>query len=79
MLRLDRKNGNEWELSIIVAPDKRSAGIGLAMLNALDAPGPLIAEVLPGNEHSHRLFQRAGWTLAHGIYCWPDSHRTAVS
>ena len=62
MIRLDR-HGDGWELSIIVAPEMHGHGIGLAMLGALEVPGPVSAEVLPGNERSHRLFRRAGWIL----------------
>lgn len=68
MVRLDRR-GKEWELSIVVAPEQRGRGIGKAILNALDGPGPLVAEVLPDNEASHRLFQSCGWLLCEdGLY-----------
>lgn len=62
MIRLDR-HGNGWELSIIVAPEMQGRGIGIAMLAMIDVSGPVYAEVLPGNERSHRLFCRAGWIL----------------
>jgi UDP-2,4-diacetamido-2,4,6-trideoxy-beta-L-altropyranose hydrolase len=68
MVRLDRRI-QEWELSIIVAPESRGHGLGKAILGALNAPGPLIAEVLPGNEGSHRLFKSSGWRLCEdGFY-----------
>ena len=71
MIRLDRMS-DVWELSIVVAPEQRSTGIGLAMLKTLVAPGPMIAEVLSGNERSHGLFRRAGWKPGEdGRYHWP--------
>jgi len=62
MLRLDRCS-REWEVSIIVAPEFRGRGVGKAMLNALEPPGPLVADVLPGNVASHQLFRSCGWRL----------------
>jgi RimJ/RimL family protein N-acetyltransferase len=62
MIRLDRQ-GDEWELSIVVAPEMQGRAIGTAMLATLKVSGPLYAEVLPANERSHRLFRRAGWVL----------------
>lgn len=62
MVRLDRR-GEEWEISIVVAPELRGRGVGKAMLTALEPPGRLVAEVLPGNEASHLLFQSCGWQL----------------
>jgi RimJ/RimL family protein N-acetyltransferase len=64
-VRLDRR-GAEWEVSIVVAPEKRSMGIGRQILEALDDVAgriPLVAEVLPGNESSHNLFRSAGYHL----------------
>jgi RimJ/RimL family protein N-acetyltransferase len=75
-LRLDRL-GEEWELSIVVAPELRGRGIGKQVLRLLmaHAPGPLVAEVLPGNEPSHRLFDVCGWQLGedgrYRYYCLP--------
>lgn len=62
MVRLELR-GSEWELSIIVAPEHRGRGVGKAMLDALESPGTLVAEVLPDNNASHRLFQSCGWRL----------------
>ena len=62
-LRLDRC-GDEWELSIVVAPEARRHGFAttmLALLDSLRGSRRLFAEVLPGNDASHRLFQAAGW------------------
>jgi len=68
MIRLDRR-GEQWEVSIVVAPESRGRGIGKAILNALKPPGPLVAEVLPGNEESHHLFLSCGWRLCEdGLY-----------
>ena len=68
MVRLDRRN-EEWEVSIVVAPESRGRGVGKAILSALSAPGPMVAQVLPGNEISHRLFVSSGWRLCKdGLY-----------
>jgi len=56
--------GDEWELSIAVAPGLHGHGIGAAMLQALNHMHPgrkIVATVLPGNDVSHRLFVSAGW------------------
>lgn len=63
LLRLDRLD-NEWELSVVVAPEARHRGVATKMLELLDSlqgNRRLVAEVLPGNDTSHRLFQAAGW------------------
>lgn len=73
-LRLDR-HGDEWQLSIVVAPEARYHGVGTAMLRllaSLQGTRRLVAEVLPGNDGSHRLFQSAGWRSdGDGIYRKP--------
>lgn len=55
---------NNYEVSILVDPDKYGQGIAAAAL-ALGRnlfPGMrLVAEVLPGNKASHKLFLRAGY------------------
>ena len=68
-LRMDRR-GDEWEVSILVAPGRRSNGCGKAMLNALvRGSRRFVAEVLPANERSHELFQSCGWQLSgDGLY-----------
>jgi RimJ/RimL family protein N-acetyltransferase len=70
-VRLDR-HGDEWEISIVTAPQMRGQGVGKAMLAALDSVSrdkKLVAEVLPGNEASHALFRAAGFRLcADGMY-----------
>jgi RimJ/RimL family protein N-acetyltransferase len=69
VLRMDRR-ADEWEVSIVVAPEVRSRGFGKAMLSAvIRGRRHLVAEVLPGNEHSHELFRSCGWRLAgDGLY-----------
>jgi RimJ/RimL family protein N-acetyltransferase len=67
MIRLDRQREG-WELSIIVAPEMQGRGIGVAMLATLDVSGRVYAQVLPGNQRSHRLFRRAGWMLGSDGY-----------
>jgi UDP-2,4-diacetamido-2,4,6-trideoxy-beta-L-altropyranose hydrolase len=70
-VRLDR-SGDEWEVSIVTAPQMRGQGLGKAMLAALKSVSSgerLVAEVLPGNEASHALFRAAGFRLcADGMY-----------
>jgi len=70
-VRLDR-HGDEWEVSIVTAPQMRGQGFGKAMLAALESVSRgerLVAEVLPGNEASHALFRAAGFRLcADGMY-----------
>jgi UDP-2,4-diacetamido-2,4,6-trideoxy-beta-L-altropyranose hydrolase len=70
-VRLDR-HGDEWEISIVTAPQVRAHGIGKTMLAALESVSHgerLVAEVLPGNDASHALFRAAGFRLcADGMY-----------
>lgn len=70
-VRLDRHD-DEWEVSIVTAPQMRGQGFGKAMLAALESVcrgERLVAEVLPGNEASHALFRAAGFRLcADGMY-----------
>jgi UDP-2,4-diacetamido-2,4,6-trideoxy-beta-L-altropyranose hydrolase len=75
MLRLDRQqdhSSDPWEVSILIAPEKKRLGIGasaLALVRDLVASAELIAEVLPGNEASRRLFRNAGYVQERdGIY-----------
>jgi UDP-2,4-diacetamido-2,4,6-trideoxy-beta-L-altropyranose hydrolase len=65
IVRLDRRD-DEWEVSIVVAPQMRGTGLGKAVLAAIDeisGDKKLFAEVLPGNEASHALFRAAGYHL----------------
>jgi UDP-2,4-diacetamido-2,4,6-trideoxy-beta-L-altropyranose hydrolase len=69
MLRFDRKPGestNIWEVSILVAPEKKGRGIAAAALALGRQTMPsaeFVAEVLPGNDTSHRLFRATGYVL----------------
>ena len=65
-LRLDRVGARRWEVSIYVAPDFHGRGIARAALSAAARLAPeatLVANVLPENEPSHRLFRAAGYTM----------------
>jgi len=72
VVRVDeRADGAEGEVSIVAAPEGRGRGVGAAALRALRRLLPevrLVAEVLPGNEASHRLFRAAGYRLDGGLY-----------
>jgi RimJ/RimL family protein N-acetyltransferase len=75
ILRFDRKADQEpevWEVSILVAPGKKSRGVGsaaLALGRRLVPEAELVAEVLDGNNASHRLFHAAGYVLeGDGLY-----------
>jgi len=72
MLRFDRKPDDAWEVSILIAPDKVRLGIGAAALalgRELVPSVELVAEILPGNEASHRLFRNAGYVRGpDGLY-----------
>ncbi len=65
VLRLDRAEDSDiYEVSVLVDPDKYGLGIATAALSlgrALFPGARLVAEVLPGNAASHRLFKRAGY------------------
>jgi UDP-2,4-diacetamido-2,4,6-trideoxy-beta-L-altropyranose hydrolase len=75
MLRLDRRKGRAseaWEVSILTAPEKKRLGLARAALEMARGRLPdaeLIAEVLPGNNASHRLFRDAGYVMKDdGLY-----------
>lgn len=66
VLRLERraKSGNAYEISIFVAPELHRQGLGacaLALGRQLLPGADLIADVLPGNERSAKLFSQAGY------------------
>lgn len=65
VLRFDRVETSDiCEVSILVDPEKYGRGIAQAALSlgrAFDPYSHLLAEVLPGNEASNRLFRRAGY------------------
>lgn len=65
LVRLDRRpDGGGFEVSILVAPEKRRLGLGLAglrLVRQMTGTVPLYAEVLEGNAASEALFARAGY------------------
>lgn len=66
VLRLDRRGIviSSYEVSILIAPDRYRQGIGagvLALARQLMPSAELVAEVLPQNEASLRLFTAAGY------------------
>ncbi len=72
VVRLDRREAQEdYEVSIFIAPDRMRQGLGSAALTLIRRLLPetvFWAEVLPGNEASHALFQRAGYGVENGGY-----------
>ena len=69
MVRLDRQkcsdNDDTYEISIYVAPDRYRLGLGaagLSLARRLVPQSVLIAEVLPENVASEKLFLSAGYT-----------------
>lgn len=75
VLRLDRKNSvgdrDRYEISIYVLPDCQGRGVGKAMLAFARCALPwaeFVAQVLPGNEASHRLFSACGYRNNDGLY-----------
>lgn len=66
VLRFDREDAPEprWEVSVNVAPGRQGQGIAaraLALRRALLPEARFVADVLPGNDASHRLFAGAGF------------------
>lgn len=69
VVRFERRTPTAVEVSITAAPDARGRGLARALLEAglaaaRDAFGPVtvLADILPDNEASLRLFTRAGFT-----------------
>lgn len=69
MIRFDR-SGDDWTVSINVAPHQRNKGYGSQILNAgADAlrktvgPSRLVAEIKEGNLASLNLFQKCGFVV----------------
>jgi len=72
VLRLDKVGEDCLEVSIMIAPEYYRKGIGAAALRLARKTWPnviLRAEVLPGNEASHALFEKCGYEpLRNQIY-----------
>lgn len=63
-VRLDRRDGAGWEVSIGIDAARHGIGLGgaaLSLARRLVPEAPLLAEILPGNEASRALFARAGY------------------
>src|SRR5690606_8355694 len=67
-VRWDHRTGNEWEVSIALAPEKRGLGLSAAVLEAgetaittTDRAPRFIAAIKESNLASRRLFERAGY------------------
>lgn len=70
-LRFDRGPSGEWEVSILIAGEARSLGVGRAALAAgrrLLPEANLVAEIHADNTASHRLFQAAGYRRTGSAY-----------
>ncbi|MFG1694953.1 GNAT family N-acetyltransferase [Nonomuraea sp. NPDC049309] len=63
LLAVGRGVGGRWEVAIEVEPDHRGRGLGRLLATAARhlAPGPLWAQVAPGNAASVRAFIAAGY------------------
>ena len=68
VVRFERRGHDAVEVSITVAPEARGRGLGRPLLEAgvaaaREAFGPvtILADILPGNEASRRLFAGAGF------------------
>lgn len=68
-IRFDRADNRDWEVSLYLDPDLLSLGLGPHLLLAgeqalrgqIQAGGQLVAQVLPGNTASQRLFEACGY------------------
>lgn len=78
VIRLDRTGApDQFELSILISPELQGFGIGVAALAAVRRLLPdagFLAEVLPENEVSHRLFRAAGFDHQQGKYVSPGKN-----
>jgi RimJ/RimL family protein N-acetyltransferase len=70
IVRFDRTEGSEWEVSITVNPQMRGRGLGARLLSAAIAERrnemgnpDLIARIKPENAASQRIFDKAGFEL----------------
>lgn len=83
MVRLD-PIGDEFEVSILVAPQAQGQGIGEAAIRYIDAlrgSRPVTAHVHPGNAASLRLFAKCGYGAGaqRKLIIMDDSQRTGAS
>lgn len=79
-VRFDEVEPRVWQVSLVVAPPVRGRGVGgrvlaagLAQLCQRCPQSSVVAEVVPGNVASSRLFARAGFTRGRGrpgVECW---------
>lgn len=68
-IRFDQADNRDWEVSLYLDPDLHSLGLGPHLLLAgeqalrgqIQASGQLVAQVLPGNTASQRLFEACGY------------------
>ncbi len=87
VLRLDTRDGHGpepvFEISILIDPELQGRGIGLAALRLARnlVPGAkLLAEVLPENIASRRVFEAAGYqACSDGLYCHAPLSQSAVA
>ncbi|MGF1609141.1 MAG: UDP-2,4-diacetamido-2,4,6-trideoxy-beta-L-altropyranose hydrolase [Kiloniellales bacterium] len=66
VVRLDGRDDDRFELSVLVAPELTGMGIGTAALRSarrLFRGTEMVAEVHQDNQPSHKAFQRAGFRL----------------
>lgn len=75
MIRLDERDGDEQEISIIVEPDHQGQGVGFQMLDFVCRceNSALIAEIKRENTASRRIFEKCGFrqmTPTHKTYIW---------
>lgn len=68
-IRFDQVHNRDWEVSLYLDPDLHSLGLGPHLLLAgeqalrgqIQVDGRLVAQVLPGNTASQRLFEACGY------------------
>jgi RimJ/RimL family protein N-acetyltransferase len=81
LLRLDRTDNDDYEISIVTDPATYRQGIGLAALKLARRFLPdarLVGQILPGNEPSRRLFEKAGFrAFGNGWFAHENLHLKA--
>lgn len=60
-----QRDGGEWEISVVVAPDARGNGHAASLIAAgtRELGEPIVARIKPANEASIRAFEKAGYRL----------------